>query len=253
VREIHLVGLQKLQELLNSSKIRAMELSALSEFQSLPSVGPRFAEDLIAMGFYSLKDLRKKDGAKLTDQHERQIGMWTDPCVEDMFRLVVHLANHPEARKNWWDFTRERKEFRALHGYPATRPKLAWHESEKYKRSAHVKATKKETRKDLAKRLKDSVSYMRKHFGEKISLDQLAQAATLSKYHFVRQFKEVYEASPARYLTRIRLKQASCLLKKTKLPVGQVGRMCGLDNESSFIRLFRKELGATPTDFRNKF
>jgi hypothetical protein len=53
---MHLHKIEVLQKLLDTSKIRAMELFALSEFQSLPSIGIRFAHDLIWMGYYSLQD-----------------------------------------------------------------------------------------------------------------------------------------------------------------------------------------------------
>ncbi len=112
VKEIHFHSVASLQQLLSVSKIRAMELYALSEFQSIPSIGIRFAHDLISMGYYSLNDLKKKDGARLTDQFEVQSGVWIDPCVEDQFRLVVHYANSPDSKLNWWDFTKERKAFR---------------------------------------------------------------------------------------------------------------------------------------------
>ncbi|HTJ52960.1 MAG TPA: helix-hairpin-helix domain-containing protein [Cyclobacteriaceae bacterium] len=130
--EIHLHKVEELQKLLNTSKIRAMELFALSQFQSLPSVGIRFAHDLIGMGYYSLNDLKRKDGAKLTDQYEVQTGAWVDPCVEDQFRLVVHYAQHPDSKLNWWDFTSQRKAFREKYGYPATRPKQPWFELPRY-------------------------------------------------------------------------------------------------------------------------
>ncbi len=134
VREIHLHPVENLESILQVSKIRAMELFALSEFQSIPSIGIRFAYDLISMGYYSLEDLKNEDGAELTDRFELQRGAWIDPCVEDQFRLVVHCAMDPSSRKNWWDFTAERKRFRAVSGYPADRPQKPWFELPQYSR-----------------------------------------------------------------------------------------------------------------------
>lgn len=129
LKEIHHVSLEDLQKLLNTSRIRAMELRALSEFQSIPSIGVRFAHDLISLGLYSLADVKGKDPARLLDRLEQQLGVWVDPCVEDQFRLVVHYANHPGSPANWWDFTNERKAYRQQYGYPPSRPKKAWHRS----------------------------------------------------------------------------------------------------------------------------
>ena len=251
--EMHLHKIEVLQKLLDTSKIRAMELFALSEFQSIPSVGIRFAHDLIWMGYYSLQDLKSEDGAKLTDQYELEKGVWTDPCVEDQFRLVVHFANHPNSKLNWWNFTPERKAFREKHGYPSTRPKKPWFESPQYQTSRQIPATHEATQKDLHKKLKLALAYMTKHPEEKITIAQLADLAHLSQYHFIRCFRSAYELTPLQYLTRLRLKQASLLLKKSDITVGNIVPQCGFENESAFIRLFKKEFRMTPIAYRKEF
>ena len=251
--EIHLHKVEVLQKLLDTSKIRAMELFALSEFQSIPSIGIRFAHDLIGMGYYTLHDLKRKDGAKLTDQYELQKGVWVDPCVEDQFRLVVHFANHPNSKLNWWNFTQERKAFREKYGYPSTRPKKPWFESMQYQTSKQIPAAHEATQKDLHKKLKLAMAYMAKHLEEKITVTQLANIAHLSQYHFIRCFRSAYELTPLQYLTRLRLKQASLLLKKSNASVGNIVLQCGFENESSFIRLFKKEFRMTPIAYRKEF
>jgi AraC-like DNA-binding protein len=251
--EIHLHTVETLQKLLNTSKIRAMELFALSEFQSLPSIGIRFAHDLIGMGYYTLYDLKRKDGAKLTDQYEQQKGVWIDACVEDQFRLVVHYANHPDSKLNWWNFTPERKAFREKNGYPSTRPKKPWFELPQYQTAKQIPATHEATQKDLHKKLKLALAYMTKHPEEKTTIAQLADRAYLSKYHFIRCFRSAYELSPLQYLTRLRLKKGSLLLKKTNISVGNIVPQCGFENESAFIRLFKKEFRMTPMAYRKEF
>ena len=248
--DIHLHKVEELQKLLNTSKIRAMELFALSQFQSLPSVGIRFAHDLIGMGYYSLNDLKRKDGAKLTDQYEVQTGAWVDPCVEDQFRLVVHYAQHPDSKLNWWDFTSQRKAFREKHGYPTTRPKQPWFELPRYQTSKQIPAANEATQKDLHKKLTLALRYMTKHPEEKITIAQLADKSHLSSYHFIRCFKSAYELTPLQYLTRLRLKKASLLLKRTKASVITIVPQCGFENESAFIRLFKKEFKMTPVAYR---
>lgn len=118
----------EIKSLLNTSNQRANELLASISFQTIPSIGPKFANDLMLLGYYSIDNLVGKEAALLYDELERKQGFWTDPCVEDQFRLVVHYANHRGSTKNWWDFTAERKAYRAKHGYPADRPKTTWME-----------------------------------------------------------------------------------------------------------------------------
>lgn len=250
--QIHHHSLQDLQSVLGISKMRAMELSALSEFQSLPSIGIHFAQDLISLGYYSLKDLKGKDPARLTNRLEQKEGVWIDPCVEDQFRLVVQYANHPGVPMNWWDFTKERKAFRAKHGYPSSRPVKAWYELERYKLSSRIGAKGKAAKVDLDKRLKLALQYMNRHLTENLTLTKLSDIANLSTFHFHRLFKAAYGVTPLQQVTHLRLKKASGLLKSTMKKVSEVGCLCGFDNESSFVRLFKKELGTTPLAYRKR-
>lgn len=126
-------AVDELEVFLQASPERAKEIHALAEFQTVPSVGIKFAEDLVLLGYFSLSELKDQDGAKLTDAYELKKGFWTDPCVEDQFRLVVHYANTADRNKTWWDFTAARKEFRAKNGYPANRPQQAWFDTVEYR------------------------------------------------------------------------------------------------------------------------
>lgn len=119
---------KELSGLLDVPTIRAMEIIALVEFQCIPSIGIMFAKDLISMGYYSLEELKEKNGAKLIEELELLSGCWIDPCVEDQFRLIVEYANHQDKSKRWWDYTKDRKKYRLENGYPANRPKKAWFE-----------------------------------------------------------------------------------------------------------------------------
>lgn len=135
IRDIVNHSIEELTGLLKVSPIRAMELHALAEFQSIPSIGLKFAQDLISLGYYSLDELKDRDGAKILDELELSTGTWIDPCVEDQCRLVVHFANEKDRGLNWWNFTEERKKYRLEHGYPANRPQKAWFELEKYQKT----------------------------------------------------------------------------------------------------------------------
>ncbi len=123
----------ELEVLLNASPARVKELLALAEFQTIASIGIKFAQDLVFIGFYSLAELKGREGSKLTDAYELRKGYRTDPCVEDQFRLVVHFAETRDSSRSWWHFTEERKKYRVENGYPSSRPLKAWHEEIGYK------------------------------------------------------------------------------------------------------------------------
>lgn len=228
-----------------------MELHALSEFQSLPSIGVRFAHDLISMGFYSLDELKKKDPVKLIHTLEKQVGAWADPCLEDQFRLVVHYAKNRNSKKNWWDFTPERKAYRQQYGYPKDRPAKAWYELEEYKIHNSIPAKSVTTKKEVTRKVKEAMAYIKKNYSEPITLKQLAKVAYLSPFHFQRSFKAAYEQSPLQFITHLRLKKACQLLKHSNIPIQDIVVKCGFENASSFVRLFKKRFQQTPVAYRS--
>ena len=127
--------------LLNASPHRAKELQALAEFQSIPSLGINFAEELIGQGYYSLAQLKGKGAVELFDAFEKFCGTWADPCVEDSYRLLVHYVENGDDSKRWWHFTAERKAYREKYGFPADRPAKPWYNLPQYhKMKAHEEA-----------------------------------------------------------------------------------------------------------------
>lgn len=94
------------------------------------------------------------------------------------------------------------------------------------------------------------MKYMELHFRDNLSLDDLSALAGLSKYHFCRQFKKYTSFSPKEYLTQLRMNQAKQLLTNTSIPAYKIGILCGIPNEANFIRLFEKNFGITPGEFR---
>ncbi len=112
----------ELAVLLNVSEVRAKQIHALADFQQIPSIGIEFAKDLVFLGYFSVEELNGKSGSELTDHYEKKKGYKTDPCVEDQFRLAIDFAKNKDYSKKWWDFTNDRKKYRAEFGYPKDRP-----------------------------------------------------------------------------------------------------------------------------------
>ena len=93
-------------------------------------------------------------------------------------------------------------------------------------------------------------AYIEKHLGERIPLDTLAQLVRLSRYYFCRAFKQSFGMPPHRYQTQRRMEYAKLLLAKHAVSVTEIGIMLGFSSTSSFTAAFRRETGATPTNYR---
>lgn len=93
--------------------------------------------------------------------------------------------------------------------------------------------------------------YLDSYPAEDISLSQLAVIAGLSQYHFIRQFKKMFELAPHSYQIQARLKQAKALLKVGVKPV-MVATDCGFHDQSHLNRHFKKALGLTPSKYQKQ-
>lgn len=90
---------------------RADHIVASAALQSLGSVGPAIADDLIALGIRRIEDLVGRDPTQLWEDLNRRTGKRHDPCVEDVFRCAVAQAEDPqlpEERRQWWTWTPSR-------------------------------------------------------------------------------------------------------------------------------------------------
>jgi len=85
---------------------------------------------------------------------------------------------------------------------------------------------------------------------DRFSLDELARAADLSRYHFCRVFRERTGESPIAYQQRLRVERAMELIRTTELPFKEVARLVGLGSATYLSRLVRKYARRSPTELR---
>jgi AraC-like DNA-binding protein len=104
----------------------------------------------------------------------------------------------------------------------------------------------------ILQRMEQARLFIENNFQNELLLEDIAAAVHLSKAHLARKFKETYQVTPNQFLVETRLKQATNLLKTTNLPVNEIVNLVGFYSTSSFIRLFKKELGITPMVFRKE-
>lgn len=83
------------------------------------------------------------------------------------------------------------------------------------------------------------------------SLEELAQIACLSKYHFLRMFRAAYGCTPHQFQLQLRVEKARVLLAQTQLSVQAIANLLCFDEPASFSRLFRKKVGVYPSQYRN--
>jgi len=99
-------------------------------------------------------------------------------------------------------------------------------------------------------RLKRMTLYIEQHYSEKITLQDIANSADISKSEALRCFKNGVQASPFEYLNRYRLHLAKPLLTNTSRTITDVAESVGFESISYFDRLFKRAFGVTPKSLR---
>jgi AraC family transcriptional regulator len=99
-------------------------------------------------------------------------------------------------------------------------------------------------------RLARVIEYMSSHFAETLTLERLAAEACISKYHFVRLFRERVGQSPHRYLAELRLEAAQRMLISSELSIIEIALECGYSTPTHFSTAFARRFGMSPTSFR---
>lgn len=100
--------------------------------------------------------------------------------------------------------------------------------------------------------IKDIALYIHNHFCENISVKELSKKAMISHYYFIRLFKKKTGYTPYEYLINVRLSNAKYLLSTSCLSIKEVCFRSGFSCESTFCTTFKKNVGLTPAEYRNK-
>ncbi len=95
-----------------------------------------------------------------------------------------------------------------------------------------------------------SIQVMHDRLGDQLLVDELADAAFMSRFHFSRVFTEITGASPARFLAAIRMQEAKRLLLETDRSVTDISFDIGYGSLGTFTRLFADFVGFPPIRFR---
>jgi AraC family transcriptional regulator len=83
------------------------------------------------------------------------------------------------------------------------------------------------------------------------TLDELAAATGLSKFHMLRAFKETFGLTPLKYAEACKVRRAMQLLKSTRQSVGDIAASVGYESQSAFTRSFSRHAGVTPRKYRD--
>jgi AraC family transcriptional regulator len=100
------------------------------------------------------------------------------------------------------------------------------------------------------RRISATLRFIESHYSEPMRLRQLAAAAGMSDFHFLRTFRQVTGLTPHQYLLRTRLREAALRLVTQPEKVLEIALSSGFDDLSNFNHAFRAEFGVNPRAYR---
>ena len=101
----------------------------------------------------------------------------------------------------------------------------------------------------LYRRIVQAKLFIDNNFSNQPDLDNIADEAYFSKFHFIRLFKKIYGKTPHQYLTTVRIEKALQLLR-ADTPVSEVCYAVGFESLSSFSGLFKRMVGLSPIAYQ---
>ena len=93
-------------------------------------------------------------------------------------------------------------------------------------------------------------SYIEANFNKNLSLEDVSRQVNISSYYLSRIFKETTGENFIDYLTNLRIERAKDLISKTQYSMKEICNMCGYSDPNYFSKSFKKNVGVTPTEYR---
>ena len=105
---------------------------------------------------------------------------------------------------------------------------------------------------EVHERLCRARTYIDECYDLPLDLNEISKHACLSRYHFLRLFREAFATTPHQYLIHRRIEKAKELLRSRRISVTDVCFEVGFQSLGSFSSLFRRCVGAAPVNYRER-
>lgn len=99
-------------------------------------------------------------------------------------------------------------------------------------------------------RIQTMLAFIHQHYAEKLTLDQIAAAAIISRRECLRCFRSCIQKTPFEYLMDYRIRMAEQLLRTTSESITQIALQAGFGTGAYFTKIFRQLRGLTPGQYR---
>lgn len=100
--------------------------------------------------------------------------------------------------------------------------------------------------------MEQAVQYFQTHYNKNINIKEYAIAHNMSISWFIQNFRKYASTTPAQYIQTLRISNSKMLLETTDYNITEIAKLVGYENPLYFSRLFRKQCGKAPSQFRKQ-
>jgi AraC-like DNA-binding protein len=118
------------------------------------------------------------------------------------------------------------------------------------RRAESIRSVRAATRAELLRRVNWAADFILSNYAEPITLDDIAEAASLSKFHLVRLFKQVHQLTPHAFLQRKRAQVARRMLDGSDTDLNDIAAAVGFGTRWTMYRHLRRCFGASGRTLR---
>ncbi len=112
----------------------------------------------------------------------------------------------------------------------------------------HYPSNEAEEDAGFSSHVKQAITYIKYHYFEEISVEDILKHVGFSRAYFSREFKRNTGVSLVTYLNMVRCRQAQILLSQKCYSISQIASMCGFNNASYFTKTYKKIMGRLPSE-----
>lgn len=116
----------------------------------------------------------------------------------------------------------------------------------------HQQHEQKKATGNVQEQIEYAAAYFNENYNTKISIDDYAESLHISTNWFIHNFKQYAGMSPAQYILSLRMVNAQSLLERTTYNIKEISEIVGYENPLYFSRVFKKEIGKSPAQYRKE-
>ena len=102
----------------------------------------------------------------------------------------------------------------------------------------------------LDSQMDNAITYFNTNYNCSINVEEYASSIGMSISWFIRSFKKYTGSTPIQFITSLRMTNAQVLLETTSYSINEIAGIVGYNNPLYFSRLFHKQKGCSPSEYR---